>query len=74
MKTTFLTLAVCVAATSLAACGNRGALERPGPIWGDPQDVPVQDGVPGEDDSVLDGERPEQRMPRIPGDDPFDDD
>ncbi|WP_439632843.1 LPS translocon maturation chaperone LptM [Glycocaulis sp.] len=73
MKTRFLTLAVCVAATGLAACGNRGALERPGPLWGDPRDVPVQDGAPGEDDSVLDEERPEQRLPPMPGDDPFDD-
>lgn len=73
MKTRFLTLAVCVAATGLTACGNRGALERPGPLWGDPRDVPVQDGTPGEDDSVLDEERPEQRLPPMPGDDPFDD-
>lgn len=72
MSTRILTLAVCVAVTGLAACGNRGALDRPGPLWGDPHDTPVQDGAPGEDDSVLDEERPEQRRPRMPGDDPFD--
>lgn len=73
MSTRILTLAVCAAALGLSACGNRGTLERPGPLWGDPRDVPVQDGAPGDDDSVLDEERPEQRRPRMPGDDPFED-
>ena len=36
MKRAFLLAAAALAASNLAACGLTGDLERPGPLWGDP--------------------------------------
>lgn len=67
MKTAMAVLVACVSALALAACGNRGALERPPPLWGEPQGTPS--GETQEDNEP----RPGQRRPVMRGDDPFDD-
>lgn len=71
MKTAMVVLFACVSALALAACGNRGALERPPPLWGEPQSTPAGEG--GQDTQEDDERRPSQRRPVMRGDDPFDD-
>lgn len=64
-----LVLLICVGALGLAACGNRGALERPAPLWGNPSEVPAESSA---DDELAD-EDDRSRLPGLPGDDPFED-
>lgn len=39
MKRTLSLLLLTVSALALSACGLRGSLDRPPPLWGDPQDT-----------------------------------
>lgn len=71
MKTKTLLLVISIGALGLAGCGNRGALERAAPLWGEPRDIPAGDADRAED-SLFDDE--DDSRPRIPGSDPFDDD
>jgi predicted small lipoprotein YifL len=41
MKRILVLMAVTAIAMSGAACGKRGQLERPPPLWGSGQDVPA---------------------------------
>ncbi len=54
MKRPLLLSAALIAATNLAACGLTGDLERPGPLWGDPQG------------DVAPAELPEDRQGNLP--------
>ncbi|MGP1273886.1 MAG: LPS translocon maturation chaperone LptM [Caulobacterales bacterium] len=74
MTSRILLLAILVSAFTLAGCGNRGALDRPGPLWGEPQDAVTDEADGSADEDVLVDERPSQRLPSMPGDDPFEDD
>lgn len=47
---TIILAAAAVAALSLSACGKRGTLERPDPMWGAPEED-VQAAPEGEDDN-----------------------
>lgn len=38
----FATLTVMTAALALSACGVRGSLERPPPVWGEDQRTPSE--------------------------------
>lgn len=68
-----MTLLACLSALSLSACGNRGALDRPEPLWGQPRDASTEETDGSADEDVLVDERPSQRLPSMPGDDPFED-
>jgi len=75
VKIRLFTLLICAGALGLSACGNRGALDRPPPIWGGPQEAPAEDGESAAeaDEYWGDDDDRTQRLPRLPGDDPFED-
>ena len=49
MKTRTLVL-VALAASALSGCGLRGDLERPAPLWGDPQEPSADPQAPAPPD------------------------
>ena len=62
-------ITVSIAALSLAGCGLRGDLERPDPLWGepnanDPAPADLDDGEPEQETSEL---RPRQEPERLAG-------
>lgn len=55
MKRTASLVLVALSALTVTACGLRGDLERPPPLWGDPEDAGEE--LPGSgEDSEEDGE------------------
>lgn len=76
MRATLL-LVLC-AALALGACGNRGSLERPAPLWGgeraaDPS-AEAAEAQEEADAQFEDEDQAEDGLPTIPGQDLFEDD
>ncbi|MFN3834829.1 MAG: LPS translocon maturation chaperone LptM [Glycocaulis sp.] len=70
-----LILVAVMAAFALSACGNRGSLDRPPPLWGGERAVEtVPAAQPEEEDLFADEDEAGDGLPAIPGQDPFADD
>ncbi|MGY6532896.1 LPS translocon maturation chaperone LptM [Glycocaulis sp.] len=71
-------LLVLFAALALGACGNRGSLERPAPLWGGERaaDPSAEAAEAQEEADALfeDEDQTEDGLPTIPGQDLFEDD
>ncbi|WP_417467210.1 LPS translocon maturation chaperone LptM [Maricaulis sp.] len=48
MKRLFSLILILLGTASLSACGLRGDLERPEPLWGHPQDAEQSDDAAGD--------------------------
>jgi predicted small lipoprotein YifL len=70
-----LILLAVMAAFALSACGNRGSLDRPPPLWGGERAAETGPAVqPEEEDLFADEDEASDGLPAIPGQDPFADD